>query len=309
MYDRFGRNITNMRISITQRCNLDCSYCHREGEVFKTADTEMTPAEIEKIVQIGASLGIKRLKLTGGEPLIREDLPEIIKRVAKQVQEVSLTTNGLLLKQYAVILKKAGLNRINISLDTLNREKYAKLTGVDALNKVISGIHASYDAGLSPIKLNMVLMNGMNETEIDDMLKFAFETHTILQIIELEASKENIDREFYKKYHFELDALEKQLSAKALLVKTRELHNRKKYFLPMGSNGRVEVEVVKPMHNTDFCKNCTRIRVTSNGELKPCLLTNTNHINILKLIRAKKTDEVLNEAFKQAILKREPYWK
>ncbi|RJS86871.1 GTP 3',8-cyclase MoaA [Candidatus Bathyarchaeota archaeon] len=301
--DPYGRPLESIRISVTQRCNLNCFYCHREGEDPSRRD-EMTPEEIQKVVAIAASFGLGKVKLTGGEPLLRGDILDIVARIhgTPGVKEVSMTTNGILLSQYAYGLKKAGLARVNISLDTLIAERYRQITGVDALKSVIFGIVKAKDAGLKPVKVNMVLLKGLNEHEVSDMIDFAKKNDVILQIIELEAPDED---EWYKRYHASLDSIEHLLENMAENITIRKMHHRKKYHLRGGG----EVEVVKPMHNTEFCLHCNRIRVTSDGKLKPCLFRNDNLVDILGPIRRGASEEELRELFLEAVRRREPYFK
>lgn len=308
MKDRFGRPTNSIRVSVTERCNLNCFYCHREGEWHKHR-SEMTPEEIRKILEIARRLDIRKVKFTGGEPLIRSDIVEIV-RLARPLmdRDISMTTNGTMLSKYAQELKKAGLNRINISLDTLVPEKYKKITGKELLNDVIDGIRAAVDAKLYPVKLNMVLLRGINDNEIENMIKFSAETGTILQIIELETPREKEDTQFFKKYHVNPKFIEEHLEKIASEINYNELHRRKKFKFSFETK-IAEVEIVRPMHNTEFCKYCTRIRLTSDGKLKPCLLRDDNLVDILTPLRNGADDSYLLSLFKEAILRREPYWK
>ena len=300
--DPYGRPLKSIRISVTQRCNLNCFYCHLEGEVARQ-NIEMTPQEIQRIAAVAASFSIRRFKLTGGEPLMRRDILEIVHKIkaVQGVEEVSMTTNGILLPEYAEQLQKAGLARVNISLDTLHPEVFKKITGADALGKVIDGIGAAVKADLHPIKVNMVLLKGVNEDEVPEIIKFAKEKSLILQIIEFESSVED---ELYAKHHASLEAIEEALKSKARNVQVRQMHHRKKYFL---SNGG-EVEIVRPMHNTEFCQYCNRIRVTSDGKLKPCLFRNDNLVDILGPIRKGASTEALRALFLKAVKQRKPYF-
>jgi cyclic pyranopterin phosphate synthase len=301
MKDSFGRDMTNLRVSITQRCNLKCSYCHREGEVI--SGKEMTPEEMARLVSLGSSLGMKKLKLTGGEPLVRDDVVEIVRLCAERTQEVSMTTNGVLLSEFASSLKGAGLRRVNVSLDTLDPKTYESVSGIDALDQVLDGIRAAISVGLSPVKLNMVVMKDINSSEIEDMIRFSAEVGAVLQLIELEASRERMNDGYYAKHHYPLDVIESQLAARAVRVVARSLHRRMKYYLPG------EVEIVRPMHNTVFCANCHRLRITSNGHLKPCLLSNDGMIDVLGPMRNQASDQELKELFHKAVELREPYWR
>jgi cyclic pyranopterin phosphate synthase len=273
-----------------------------EGE--NKSSGELTAKQIERIAIAGAKLGTKKIKFTGGEPLLRKDLKEIIKVISPYYEDVSLTTNGTLLtKELAKELEAAGLSRINISLDTLKREQYKRITGLDCLDRVLLGIESARDASLYPIKLNMVLMKGINAEEIKPVFEFAKEKKLILQLIELETSREEITNEFYQSYHLDLTPIEAKLKQGANKIVERSLHNRCKYFIDGG-----EIEVVKPMHNTQFCLHCKRIRVTSQGELKPCLLRKDNHLD-LKHALSNPNEEELISLFKEGCLRREPYWK
>nr|MDO8045714.1 GTP 3',8-cyclase MoaA [Candidatus Baldrarchaeota archaeon] len=304
LIDPYGRPVNDIRISITQKCNLNCFYCHREGENEKTAK-EMTPNEIKKIVEIAAKLGIKRVKITGGEPLVRKDVTEIIEKISniKGIVDVSLTTNGVLLAEYAEKLRKAGLKRVNVSLDTLDPQKYQKITGHNYSKRVIEGIIKAVETGLNPVKINMVVLKGINDTEIWDMIDFSAKTNTILQLIEfIPLNTPNLS---FQKHHMNLDPIEEELRKRAIKIITRKLHARKKYLLPNGA----EVEIVKPFHNTVFCANCTRIRVTSDGKLKPCLMRNDNLVDILTPMRNNANNKKLEELFIKAVNLREPFYK
>ncbi|HVP95819.1 GTP 3',8-cyclase MoaA [Methanoregula sp.] len=288
--DSYGRPVTNLRISLTSRCNLSCIYCHAEGE--KDPDSEMSTEEIIDIMNVAANFGIRSIKFTGGEPLIRPDILEILRAVPPGV-ESSITTNGILLSEMAEDLKKAGLRRVNVSLDSLNPETYKRITGCDRLGDVLAGIDAALRAGLTPVKLNMVVLAGINDHEIDDFLNYVRgNRHLVLQLIELMHFKDC-------DYHGDLRGLEAMLASRSNQVLTRRMHHRKKYCLD-----GAEVEVVRPLHNTEFCAYCNRLRVTSDGKLKPCLLRTDNHISI----RGKKGAE-LEALFRQAVEQREPFFK
>ncbi|MBM4237815.1 MAG: GTP 3',8-cyclase MoaA [Euryarchaeota archaeon] len=301
MKDPYGREITNLRVSVTQRCNLRCAYCHREGE--RSPGKEMTATEIGRLVSVGASLGMRKLKLTGGEPLLRNDIVEIVGRCRKLVDEVSMTTNGILLDELSGALREAGLRRVNVSLDTLDSNKYKAISGVDALEDAIDGTRRAVEAGLSPVKINMVVMKGINETEIEEMIGFSRDIGAVLQLIELEAPREKVNDAFYSEYHYPLDTIESAFASRAVRIVSRSLHRRMKFYLPE------EVEVVRPMHNTTFCANCHRLRITSDGMLKPCLLTENGLVDVLSVARSGASDEELSDQFRRAIDAREPYWR
>ncbi|PTD94660.1 GTP 3',8-cyclase MoaA [archaeon SCG-AAA382B04] len=292
--DKYGRPITNIRFSLTQQCNLDCIYCHNEGET--NSEQEIEEEKVEKIVNVARKRNIRKVKLTGGEPLLRDDLIDIIDSISPHLDDTSITTNGTLLKNKVDSLVKAGLDRTNISLDSLDPEKYEKLTNGGNLEDALDGIKSAISSPLYPIKINTVILDSINVNELDDFIDFAKENDIILQLIEFhDTNTLKNGSELFKKYHHDLSNLEKQLSEKAEKIETRRMHNRKKYFFD-----GAEVEIVKPMHNTEFCANCTRLRVTSDGKFKPCLMRNDNYV--------ETEDKEIEEAFDEAIMRREPYF-
>lgn len=301
--DNYGRPTLNLRVSVSQRCNLKCPYCHREGETASPS-TEMSVEEIIRIVRVALSLGVSSVKLTGGEPLLRADILEIVKGIAelRGLQDLSITTNGAFLARLAGSLRKCGLKRVNVNISTLNAETYRELNG-GSLRDAINGVKAAVKAGLYPVKLNMLVLRGVNDGEISRMMKFAEQSETILQLIELEPI--NVSSDYYQRYHYPLDEIEARLEEEALEIRTREdMQNRRIYFLP-----RVKVEVVHPIENTEFCARCTRLRVTSDGKLKPCLARNDNLVDVLTPMRNGADDVELTRLFTEAVNKREPYYK
>ena len=303
--DKYGRRLNSLRISVTQKCNLGCFFCHKEGET--ASNNEMTPEEIGKIAKVASELGMKKIKLTGGEPLLRDDLSEIVHKIAPYADEVSLTTNGVLLEKYAQKLHQAGLKRVNISLSSINPETFRKITGKDCGEQVKNSIRAALQSGLYPVKINMVVLRGINVDEIPRAIDFAQEASAILQLIEFQPiQQENIA--YWKDFHYDLAPIEDWLESRAVSIEENPLHKRRRYVLEKNGD-RVYVEIVRPMHNSGFCHNCTRLRVTSNGKLKPCLLKNDNLVDIISLIRQGAESSILNEAFKKAALLRAPYWR
>ncbi len=297
MRDRFGREIRSLRISITKRCNLNCFYCHNEGQFFDN-NRELTPEEIEKIVRVSTKFGVRKIKITGGEPLIRKDIIKIIKRIKniREIKEIALTTNGTLLKKYFKQLKIAGLDRINVSLDTLNKKKYKMITGGNIEN-VIEGLKEA-SKYFYPIKINFLAMK-INIEELEDMLNFCKEIGAILQIIEFLLK----DKLIKDKYYISLDNVEEKIKKRAKKISyRRKMHNRVRYIL----ENDVEVEFVRPMDNSEFCMHCTRLRLTADGYLKPCLLRNDNLVDILTPLR---NGEDLEKYFLECIKRREPYFK
>jgi cyclic pyranopterin phosphate synthase len=301
LVDPYGRSVESLRISLTQRCDFNCFFCHQEGE--NNPGAEMNPNEIEYIVKTASELGIKKVKLTGGEPLLREDVIEIVKRISPYVMEVSMTTNASMLKKKACDLKRAGLTRVNISLHSLNPEIFRKITCIKNELDVEAGIKAALSCGLSPVKLNTVVMKDLNSQMIMEHIEFAKNMGVILQLIEFQALENGIT--IYDKYHYDLLPIEKELSSLSTSIIVREMHHRKQYHL---KNGGV-VEVVRPMHNSQFCAYCTRLRITSDGRLKACLMRDDNLVPLVTLIRNGESKETIREAFMEAVSCREPYWR
>jgi cyclic pyranopterin phosphate synthase len=218
--------------------------------------------EIKERVEVFSEMGIQKVKITGGEPLVRTDILEIVKKISNisGIEEVSMTSNGLLLEDLAADLKRAGLSRINIGCDSM--------TSVLPKNikKVKKGIAAVRNAGLDPVKINMVVLKGINEGEIEKMIDFARDNHVILQLIELI----DVNNSYYQKHYFPLDSVELELEKKAHRVRTRKMQARKQYFLD-----GVVVEIVRPSLE-GFCLKCPKIRLTSDGRIKPCLMRQDN---------------------------------
>jgi cyclic pyranopterin phosphate synthase len=303
--DNFGRPLNSLRISITQKCNLQCFFCHKEGET--TPDGEMSPEEIAQIAKIASQLGMKKVKLTGGEPLLRQDIPKIVSEIARYADEVSVTTNGVFLERYAQTLRNVGLKRVNVSLSSITPKTFQRITGKACVQQVKNGIRAALQSGLYPVKINMVVLKGINVNEIPKMVDFAKEIGATLQLIEFQPiQRENIA--YWKNFHYDLAPIEDWLKNKAVAVEENPLHKRKRYILKR-NGGSVCVEIVRPMHNSGFCQNCTRLRVTSGGKLKPCLLRNDNLVDIIHHIRQNAKADGLKDAFKEAATLREPYWK
>ena len=270
----------------------------------------MSVDEIVRIAKIAVSLGISRIKLTGGEPLMLKNLCEVVKGIASipGLKDLSMTTNGTMLGSMAEKLSACGLRRLNISLPTLNTEIYTKLTE-GKLENALDGVRAAVAAGFHPVKLNMVVLKGVNAHHIEPGIECASCLGAILQLIEFETNREEAKKSMFKRYHYRLGKVEETLARRAIDTKERHMHRRKKYILPSENNGRAEVEIVRGMHNSLFCENCTRLRITSSGELKPCLLRSDNHIEIIDPIREGASDDELIALFEKAIYKKEPYWR
>ncbi len=264
----------------------------------------MSLEEITRIARIAVSLGISRIKLTGGEPLMRGDIRELVKAISlvPGLKDLSLTTNGILLgsNSMAKDLHENGLKRVNISLPSLNPQTYSKLTS-GKLEAALVGVKAAVEAGFSQVKINMVVLKDVNIGDIPEMIEYAKRIGVILQLIELDPI--NVGQAYYDNHYSSMDTLENTLRQKALTVETRPyMHNRRIYHLP-----GVTVEVVHPIDNSDFCLHCTRMRVTSDGKLKPCLMRNDNLTDVLTPIRHGASDEQIKQLFMTANMIREPF--
>ncbi|MDI6805705.1 MAG: GTP 3',8-cyclase MoaA [Candidatus Bathyarchaeia archaeon] len=304
LIDSFGRPLLNLRVAVTQHCNLHCQYCHMEGEEKQRENfaKEMTVDEIVHIVRIAVQLGMSKVKLTGGEPLLRKDITEIVKGIAaiSGLADLSMTTNGTMLARLAEELYANGLKRVNINFPTLNAEVYGKLTGGN-LKEALEGVEAAVEVGFYPVKLNMLVLKGVNDDAVLEMIDFARKTGAVLQLIELEPL--NINPAYYVANHKPLDEYENMFGQKAVKIETRRyMQNRHVYHLP-----DVTVEIVHPTENTEFCMHCTRLRVTSDGKLKTCLMRNNNLIDVLTPMRNGASDKELIELFMLANQKRQPY--
>ena len=302
VHDKYERPILSLRITLTNRCNVNCLYCHHDGMV-KSKD-EMTADELHTICKIAKKIGVRKIRLSGGEPLLKKDIVKIVERIASLgFKDISMTTNGILLEKYAQALKDAGLDRVNVSLDTLDRETFEFITKKDYLEDAKKGILKAVEVGLYPVKINMVIMKDINQDEIDDMFEFCKENDIVLQLIELIESENCDDDKFSADYHYKLDDIEKELADISDDVREREfMQGRKKYYIDGG-----EIEVVKPVDNSTFRANCSRLRITPDGKIKPCLLRNDNLVELISHVRNGASEDELEEIFINGINKREPF--
>jgi cyclic pyranopterin phosphate synthase len=265
MLDKFGREITYLRLSVTDLCNLRCRYCMPEEGVPKKDHAAMlTEDEMILAVEAAASLGITKLRITGGEPLVKKNILSICRRAARVpgIREVCMTTNGIRLPELAVPLREAGVRRLNISLDTLDPDKYAQITRCGALSDALAGIHAALGAGFEKIKLNAVLIGGFNDDEIEEMAKLTLRYPLDMRFIELmPMGASGFGKEAYLPYTEVLRRLPE------LMPLPGEGGAAKLYRLP-GALGNVGL--ISPV-SAHFCSGCNRLRLTADGKLKPCL--------------------------------------
>lgn len=268
MIDAYGRKIEYLRMSVTDACNLKCAYCMpADGMKQCPCRTAMSAAEFVEIASAAASLGMKKLRITGGEPLVRNDIVLLVRELGKirGIEDMSLTTNATLLAPIADELFKAGIHRINISLDTLNAEKYGKITRGGRLSDAIDGIRAAFDAGMTPVKLNTVLIGGFNDDEIIPLAELTLRYPVQIRFIELMPIGDTageFSAEAFIPNSAVLDRLP-QLSS----VPSEKHTVARLYKLP-GALG--EVGLISPLSN-HFCAECNRLRLTADGCLKPCL--------------------------------------
>ena len=266
MIDRLGRNITYLRISVTELCNLRCRYCMPEDGVCKLKHEDMmTEDEIIMAVEAAASLGITKLRLTGGEPLVKKNIVPICRRAAavEGIKEVCLTTNGLLLPKLAIQLKEAGVKRINLSLDTLDPEKYAYITRIGKLENFKAGLQAALDANFDKVKINAVLIGGFNENEIVDLAELTRLYPVDMRFIEMMPMYDSGD---FSAASFIPNKKVLEYLPEAVPV-PHDGGVAELYRLP-GALGNIGL--ISPV-NEHFCADCNRIRLTSDGKIKPCL--------------------------------------
>ncbi|MCL2226309.1 MAG: GTP 3',8-cyclase MoaA [Oscillospiraceae bacterium] len=264
MKDSFGRDIYYLRMSVTDNCNLRCVYCMPDGGERQSGEDALTIEEIAEIVRASAVCGITKVRLTGGEPLVRSNIIEICRRVAETsgICELCLTTNGILLPRFVSDLNAAGVTRLNISLDSLDPETYKKITRTGTLDGALKGIYAALDMGFDAIKINAVLMGGVNDNEIFELLELTRKHNANVRFIEMMPIGETADW-----------AGTRFVSVSRVLDIAPELKDvgadgvAKLYKLP---DGLGTVGLISPI-SSHFCPTCNRIRVASDGKLKPCL--------------------------------------
>lgn len=293
MIDSYGRKINYLRVSVTKRCNLNCSYC---GACCEKSDGELSAEQIEKIVRAFADNGITKVRLTGGEPLVRKDICDIAQRISRidGIKKLALTTNGIRLRELAEALKQAGVTAVNISLDTTDPKQYKEMTGYDGLQKVFDGIDECEKVGLSPIRLNAVLVKGQNDTAAESLIEIAKNRKIDVRFIELmpfsdEGENESLvikGEDILKKFPF----LKPIASSEGNFEKSVA-----KYYEAEGFKGRIGF--ITPISDK-FCSECNRIRLLSDGNVRACL-GNDEVTNLMAVIDNEK---LLRERVREAIL-------
>ncbi|NLK51015.1 MAG: GTP 3',8-cyclase MoaA [Syntrophomonadaceae bacterium] len=303
MQDVFCRNIDYLRISITDKCNLRCVYCMpEEGIKLKPHREILRFEEILRLVKVASGLGIKRVRLTGGEPLVRRGVENFVRKLIQipGIEDVAMTTNGILLTSLGPALKRAGLKRVNVSLDTLQSKKFRKITRVGDLHQVWEGIETALDIGLHPVKLNMVVMRGYNDDEILDFVKLVYLYPLHVRFIECMpigeadgwAQKQLVSQEEIKARvaeHYPLEPCDSILGS-----------GPAQYYRLSGALG--SVGFISPI-TAHFCPTCNRLRLTADGRLRPCLNSQWE-IDVKSPLRAGATDAELRDIFLEAALRK-----
>ncbi len=297
--DSYNRLINYLRISVTDRCNLRCIYCMPQGYRPKLPrENILRYEEILRIVKAGAGLGISKIRVTGGEPLVRKGIFNFLSLLNEinGISELSLTTNGVLLNENINKILSAGIKRINISLDTLQKRKFKKITGHDYYHQVWEGIIAAYESGMAPLKINTVILKGINDDELLDFAALSFFYPFHIRFIEhMPMGNSCIKSDL----HLPNSVIKKQISklGKMIPVKKKMSAGPARCFKFEGALG--EVGFISPLSQS-FCGDCNRLRLTANGQLRPCLLSDYQQ-NIAKEIRSGCSDKKLSEMIIQAI--------
>ncbi|APW98326.1 cyclic pyranopterin phosphate synthase [Halobiforma lacisalsi AJ5] len=302
--DEFGREVTGVRVSLTDRCNFDCVYCHNEGlgdtrGPMDPQDDEMDTDDVVRFLEVAAEFDVDAVKFTGGEPMLRQDLEEIIARTPDQM-EVSLTTNGTFLPGRAEDLVDADLERVNVSQDALDPEDFAAVTQSGAYEKVLEGVEAALEAGLDPVKLNMVVFEH-TAGYVPEMVDHVAENEG-LQLQLIEYMPELTGR---PEWNIDIQRVHDWLADRADEIEHREMHDRRRYWVSGedGDTGKGMVEIVDPVENPNFCANCHRVRVTHEGYLKGCLNRNDDLRSMGEMSKPE-----IRDTFRKTVENRVPYY-
>ncbi len=300
MFDKYGRHIHYLRISLTDACNLRCVYCMPEDVTFKARSELLEDEEILRLVRIFADLGVDKIRLTGGEPTIRPRLVELVRRIRQvpAIRELTMTTNGILLPELAHPLKMAGLDRVNISLDTLNPKKFRAITRWGRLEDVWAGIHAAESAGLEPIKINCVVTRGFNDDDVVDLARLTLEHPWDVRFIELMpvGGIAEFARSAVVPSRETRARIEEALGPLQEVAGYDPQDPARPYRLP-GARGRIGF--IDSISNP-FCAGCTRIRLTADGKLRLCLLRD-KEVDLLTPMREGADDKTLARIIREAV--------
>src|SRR5271170_5823018 len=302
LIDKFGRQIYDLRVSVTDRCNFRCVYCRSADPENHMAEHALLEwDEFERLVRILVGMGIRKVRVTGGEPLVRPGVEEFVARLkAIGVQDLSMTTNGHLLAERCDRLVAAGLNRINISLDSLDREKFQRITRTNTFDQVIAGIDAAQASSLRPVKLNAVLVRGVNDDEVEAFAEFARERDLIMRFIEYMPL--DADRAWTRELVVTAAEIKKRIEARWPLIPIAHERSEtaRKYRF---ADGPGEIGLVAPV-SQPFCGACSRIRITADGKLRTCLFSKEDH-DLKSLLRNGATDEQIAEDIRAAVYEKE----
>jgi len=305
--DSYGRTIRDLRISITDRCNFRCFYCLPNGEPpMARKETILSFEEIANIAEVFVDLGIEKIRLTGGEPMLRRDIVTLVEKLSRlkpNLKDLALTTNGHSFAEHAAELKAAGLDRVTISLDSLGRQKFIDITGVDAIHKPLEAIDAAKAHGFEPVKVNAVIVRGRNDDEIVDFSRFARDKGVSFRFIEFMPldSGHEWSREMVVPGREIRDAIDAVFPLK-LKETTRGTGTAWKYEFADGAPG--EIGIIAPVTEM-FCGQCSRIRLTADGQIRTCLFSTTEH-NLRDVLRSGATRAELIDFIQQVALKKEP---
>ena len=298
LIDRCNRKLNYLRISITDRCNLKCIYCVPYDFIPKLPHKEiLSYEEILRIVRISVHLGISKVRITGGEPLVRKGVYDFLKRLTKieGLLDISLTTNGVLLKDNINKIKSAGIKRINISLDTLNRKKFKKITGYDFFNQIWEGIELAQKMGFDPIKINVVPLKGVNDNELQDIAALSIEYPFHIRFIEympMGTNQMEIDG------HLLFPEIKKRIGQLGKLIPVDKGMNDGPVERFKFESARGEIGFIHPI-SRHFCNTCNRLRLTASGQLRPCLMSDVQ-VDLKTLLRKGCSDDELIEVFLKA---------
>lgn len=306
--DSYNRPIRDLRVSLTDRCNFRCFYCLPHGEPpIAPKEKMLSYEEIEYVCDIFVSLGIEKIRLTGGEPMLRRDIETIIRKLTRLktagLQDLALTTNGYYLPERAQSLKDAGLDRVTISLDSLKRDVFKRMTGVDVLDKVLAGIAAAKSANLEPIKINAVIVRGHNEDEVADFAAFAREYDVKMRFIEFMPLDSG--HEWAREDVVSGKEIRERISERFPLVRVevaRGSDTSSRYRFADGAPG--EIGIIAPV-TEPFCGACSRIRLTADGQIRTCLFSTVEH-SLRDVVRSGASRNEIVEYIESVILKKEP---
>lgn len=305
--DAYNRTIRDLRISLTDRCNFRCFYCLPNGEPpLARKETILTFEEIARAAEIFVSLGIEKLRLTGGEPLIRKGVPDLVRQLATlkpRLKDIALTTNGFDLPRHAVALKTAGLDRVTLSLDSVDRENFADITGVDSLDRVLEAIKVAKETGFDPVKINAVIVRGRNDHEVVELARFARENAVSMRFIEYMPldSGHSWDRGEVVSGKEIRELIETEFPL-VLKDTTRGSETAWNFAFADGSPG--EIGIIAPVSEM-FCGACSRIRLTADGQIRTCLFSTEEH-DLRGVLRSDASDDAVAEFIRSVVLKKEP---